>query len=172
VPRKGSASLFANVRMTHVGASWLSIRGVLKPGYGVASGPSADYPYGALVRQFPIFKSRGLDLSGLFRGTLNVDIRPRTFEMLNPELTLRNVAWTDLHPPEDFSFCRCRVWFMAGDYDGWIYFPHPETKRRNFHDPSLLEVIAGWIPGIQYGDELEVRTDPGRMLVRGAQRDR
>ena len=50
--------------------------------------------------------------------------------------------WTDLHPPEHFSFSQCRVTFAAVDYHGWIYYPHPETKRRNFQDASLLEVIA------------------------------
>jgi hypothetical protein len=55
---------------------WTLIRGVLKKGYGVASGPSSDYPYGALQQQLPIFKSRGLDLLAYFHGTLNIDIRP------------------------------------------------------------------------------------------------
>jgi hypothetical protein len=37
-----------------------TINGILIEGYRVASGPSKDYPYGALDRQHPIFKSRGL----------------------------------------------------------------------------------------------------------------
>ena len=42
---------------------WTSLRGTLAEGYRVASGPSADYPYGSLERQRPIFKARGLDLT-------------------------------------------------------------------------------------------------------------
>ena len=34
--------------------------------------------------------------------------------------------------------------------------PHPETKLRHFQNPSLLEVIAMPIPGIQYGNALQV----------------
>jgi hypothetical protein len=83
---------------------WTLIRGVLKKGYGVASGPSPDYPYGALQQQLPIFKSRGLDLLAYFRGTLNIDIRSFTFQLDMPEYTFRDVHWTDLHPPEHFSF--------------------------------------------------------------------
>ncbi len=135
---------------------WIPLHGKLARGYRVASGPSADYPYGALERQRPIFESRGLDLSGYFNGTLNIDIRPFEFRMRSPEFTFRSVEWTDLHPPEDFSFSRCKVVFQGAEYDGWVYYPHPETKRRNFQDPSLLEAIAGWIEGIEYGDELEV----------------
>jgi hypothetical protein len=144
---------------------WTSIRGVLVEGYRVASGPSKDYPYGALERQRPVFKERGLDLSDYYNGTLNIDIRPHVFRILKPEFTFRNVEWTDLHPPEHFSFSHCRVFFREIEYDGWVYYPHPETKKRNFQNPSLLEVIAHTIPDIQYGDALEVQINPERIEV-------
>jgi hypothetical protein len=129
----------------------------------VASGPSRDYPYGALDRQRPIFKARGLDLEAYFNGTLNIDIRPYTFKLIKPEFTFRHVEWTDLHPPEDFSFSRCKVLFKDVEYEGWVYYPHPETKLRNFQNPSLLEVIAYRIPEIKYGDEVSVLVNPERL---------
>jgi hypothetical protein len=144
---------------------WIQIHGVLVQGYRVASGPSADYPYGALDRQRPIFAACGLDLSGYFNGTLNIDIRPFTFTMMKPEFTFQHVEWTDLHPPEHFSFSRCKVIFRAVGYDGWIYYPHPETKLRNFQNPSLLEVIAMPIPEIRYGDEVDVLINQDEITV-------
>ena len=132
----------------------------------MASGASSDYPYGALERQAPIFKARGLDLDGYFLGTLNIDIRPMAFEMIRPEFTFRDVRWTDLHPPEHFSFPRCRVSHAAAETDAWIYYPHPETKQRHFQDASLLEVIAPHIPGLNIGDRLEVRVDPSRVALK------
>jgi hypothetical protein len=150
-------------------ANRVPVSGVVVQGYRVASGPTADYPYGALSRQKPIFKARGLDLEGCFEGTLNVDIRPHTFRILRPGFTFRGVAWTDLHPPEDFSFSRCGVVFEGVSYDGWVYYPHPETKRRNFQNPSLLEVIARQIPGIGYGSELTVWLNPDEIeIAKGA----
>jgi hypothetical protein len=146
-------------------AQWTSIPGRIAQGYRVASGPSADYPYGALDRQRPIFASRGLDLSSYFNGTLNIDIRPHTFQMLKPEYTFRHVEWTDMHPPEHFSFSRCKVIFRNVEYDGWVYYPHPETKIRNFQNPSLLEVIAMPIPEIQYGDDVDVLVNPGEIAI-------
>lgn len=128
-------------------------------GYRVASGPSSDYPYGALDRQRPYFKSGGLDLSGFFNGTLNINISPLQFKVYNPEFTFHHIEWTDLHPPEDFSFSHCRVIFADKKYNGWVYYPHPETKLRNFQNPSLLEVIAEPIPTIQYGDHVRVELD-------------
>jgi hypothetical protein len=144
---------------------YIKVHGILVQGYHVASGPSADYPYGALERQRPIFKARGFDLGDCFNGTLNVDIRPDTFVMQNPEYTFEHVEWTDLHPPENFSFSRCTVAFKEVEYDGWVYYPHPETKLRNFQNPSLLEVIAQLIPGINYGDALDVLVNSAEITI-------
>ena len=146
-------------------SQWIPLRGVIVQGYRVASGPSQDYPYGALERQKPIFKSRGLNLDGYFNGTLNIDIRPYTFQLIKPEFTFHNVEWTDLHPPEHFSFSRCKVVYKDIEYEGWVYYPHPETKRRHFQNPSLLEVIATPIPEIQYGDKVQVFVNPDEIAV-------
>jgi len=145
---------------------WTAIHGILVEGYRVASGPSRDYPYGALERQRPIFASRGLDLNDYFNGSLNIDISPYTFEILNPEFTFRLVEWTDLHPPEHFSFSRCKVQFQGIEYDGWVYYPHPETKLRHFQNRSLMEVIAKEIPGIKYGHELDVLVNRDEIRIR------
>jgi hypothetical protein len=145
--------------------NWTLLTGTLAHGYRVASGPSQDYPYGALDRQRPLFKARGLDLDGYFNGSLNIDIRPATFSMQKPEYTFPLVEWTDLHPPETFSFSRCRVVYREIEYEGWVYYPHPETKRRNFQNPSLLEVIARPIPGLQYGDALGVWVNTDEIKV-------
>jgi hypothetical protein len=141
------------------------VKGILRQGYGVASGASHDYPYGALERQIPIFKSRGLDLGDCFPGTLNLDIQPLVFNLFNPEFTFRDVRWTDLHPPEHFSFSSCKVAFAGAEYDAWIYYPHPETKQRNFQRPSLLEVIARLIPAVRTGDGLDVYVHSERVTI-------
>jgi hypothetical protein len=145
--------------------NWIQVHGILVEGYRVASGPSIDYPYGALDRQRPLFKARGLDLGDYFNGTLNIDIRPLTFAMENPEFTFHHVEWTDLHPPEHFSFSHCKVIYKEIEYDGWVYYPHPKTKLRHFQNPSLLEVIAEPIPGIGYEDELDVLVNGEEISV-------
>jgi hypothetical protein len=145
---------------------WLSVHGVVVQGYRVASGPSKEYPYGALERQRPFFKAGGLNLEEYFNGSLNVDIRPFEFAMVKPGFTFRHVEWTDLHPPEHFSFSRCRVIFRDVDFDGWVYYPHPETKLRHFQNTSLLEIIAKQIPNIQYGDAVDVMLNSDEIAVK------
>ena len=131
----------------------------------MASRPSKDYPYSSLEKQKPYFKALGLDLSEFFNGTLNISIAPLTFEMIAPEFTFPLVEWTDLHPPETFSFSRCKVIFEGIEYPGWVYYPHPETKKNHFQNPSLVEVIAVEIPKLQYGDSLAVELNLNEIKV-------
>ena len=146
----------------------ISVKGILVEGHRVASAPSDIYPYGTLEKQKPYFKALGLDLEDFYNGTLNVSIRPYRFEMKNPEFTFERVAWTDLHPPETFSFSRCAVIYEGKRYTGWVYYPHPETKERHFQDPSMVEVLTTYIPGIQYGDEIEIELNSTEVaLVKG-----
>lgn len=147
--------------------TWLTVPGVIVRGHGVASGCGADSPYprGSLEMQLPHFLARGLDLSPYFRGTLNVSIAPRTFAMTAPHYTFHNVNWTTLHPPEHFSFSRCRLIVRGQTHNGWVYYPHPETKIRHFQDPALIEIIAPFIPDLTYGDRLEIQVNPQEITV-------
>lgn len=143
------------------------ITGTLVAGHRVASGPSQAYPYSSLERQLPFFTAAGLDLYLFFRGTLNISIAPATFKLVSPAYTFRQIAWTDLHPPEDFSFSPCRV-AVPGQrrwYEGYVYYPHPETKIRHYQNPSLIEVIAEKIEGIHYGSRLTLALDPAAIEI-------
>jgi hypothetical protein len=116
--------------------------------------------------QKPFFLALGLDLSGYVEGTLNVSIAPRTFAVVSPEITFRRVEWTTLHPPEDFSFSRCRVTFRGVKVEGWVYYPHPETKIRHFQAATMIEVIAPWIAGLTYGVRVTLGLNPDEIEVR------
>ena len=141
------------------------VSGVIVAGYRVASGPSMDYPYGSLEKQIPLFKQRGLNLERFHLGTLNVSIAPATFKMVHPEYTFRQVVWTDLHPPEDFSFSRCTVKFKGAIIAGYVYYPHPETKKRHFENASILEIISVYIPEIHYGGRVELELNANEIRI-------
>ena len=144
---------------------WETLPGIVVRGHRVASQPSRDYPYPTLGKQKPIFKQLGLDLDHYFLGTLNISIAPLEFEMIKPAFTFQHVEWTDLHPPETFSFVSCRIIFCGREYSGMIYYPHPETKIRHFQDRSLLEIMAEKIPGIKYGDCVTLKVDPSQIKI-------
>ncbi|MEP7270292.1 MAG: hypothetical protein ABI882_02250 [Acidobacteriota bacterium] len=143
------------------------LSGEVMRGHQVASRASEHYDRGALELQMPFFKERGLDLSGYYSATLNISIAPLTFRMINAELHFSRVAWTSKHPPEDFSFSRCRVHFKETSHDGWIYYPHPETKVRHHQNASLIEVIAPFIAGLGYGSKVGLEVNKSEVEVSG-----
>lgn len=141
------------------------LHGILTRGHQVASRPSREYPYSSLEKQKPFFKELGLDLYEYFNGTLNISIAPLEFKIVRPEYTFKLVEWTDLHPPETFSFSRCKLLFKDIAYTGWVYYPHPETKKTHFQNASLIEVITYQILEIQYGDELEIEINVDEIHI-------
>ncbi|MDJ0726751.1 MAG: hypothetical protein QNJ38_16725 [Prochloraceae cyanobacterium] len=146
---------------------WDRVNGTLERGHKVASGQgkNSPYPSGTIEMQTPFFKELGLDLRGYFKGTLNVSISPNTFKILKPEFTFKDVEWTDKHPPETFSFSSCRIIFKKCRYNSWIYYPHPETKKRHFQEPYIVEIIAPFIPEINYGDAIELEYKLSEIIV-------
>jgi hypothetical protein len=159
-------------------AKWQKVNGIIERGHQVASGLGSDspYPHGTIEMQIPIFKELGLDLTGYFQGTLNISISPHTFEVVKPEFTFKNVCWTDKHPPETFSFSRCRIIFNETNpkskiqnpksIDSWIYYPHPETKKLHFQSRSIMEIIAPPLPQIEYGSRIEVEYNCSEIVVK------
>lgn len=145
----------------------ITVSGVVTRGHGVASGTAIDTPYprGAIEMQKPYFQVRGLDLSAYYNGTLNISIAPYTFRLHRPQYTFRQVEWTKLHPPEDFSFSACKLVVHTTAYPGWIYYPHPETKRAHEQDPSIVEILAPYIPNVGYGDQVAVMLNNAEVTI-------
>ena len=113
--------------------------------------------------QIPFFKALGLDLSAYFPATMNVDISPVKWKPISSDFTFETVTWTDKHPPETFSFFRCKVLYENNSYDAYVYYPHPETKDTHFQDESTLEIIAEKIENMAYGSAITVVIEEGKI---------
>ena len=50
-------------------------------------------------------------------------------------------------------------------YDGWVYYPHPETKKKHFQEDDMLEIITQLIPDLDYGSEIEVFINPEEIQL-------
>jgi hypothetical protein len=142
-------------------------RGVVVCGHGVASGSAAESPYpaGTIALQTPAFLAQGLDLSNYHPGTINLDFPGCRWELSEPDHRFPSLHWTDLHPPETFSFWRVALRRHPADpaVAGLIYYPHPETKARHFQSPSRLELLAPYLDALRPGDGLELEVDPNRL---------
>ena len=143
---------------------WLT--GRLCAGHGVASGTSNESPYpeGTIRMQFPVFKALGLDLSACYFGTLNLDFAPLEVSLSDPDHLFEKVQWTELHPPETFSFWRVQIKAKEIEVvNGWIYYPHPETKKRHWQPPTTLELLAPRLSGVEPGGTIHLR-DQGQRI--------
>lgn len=161
------------------------VEGTVVVGHGVASGtnPGSAFPSGTIAMQMPFFLARGLDLRDCHPGTINVDIAPSTYTILRPQHTFRDIAWTDLHAAETFSFLRCTLSLpdahaqldsgslpgvrapAPGLYRGWVYYPHPETKPMHSQPTTVLEVLMPFIAGLSYGDRVSLALDPHEIAI-------
>ncbi|MGA0160357.1 MAG: hypothetical protein ACO3JW_00710, partial [Vulcanococcus sp.] len=124
-------------------------RGIVARGHGVASGSASDSPYpaGTIALQSPFFLQGGLDLSDCVQGTINLDFPGCRWVLSHPDHCFEQLAWTPLHPPETFSFWRVLLRQpSSAAVQGWIYYPHPETKVRHFQRDGRLELLAPCLP--------------------------
>ena len=137
-------------------------------GHGVASGRSNDSPYpaGTIAMQAPVFRQQGLDLSDCWPGTVNLSFAPLELRLKDPDHCFQQLHWTDLHPPETFSFWRVVLITESGQRTfGWIYLPHPETKQRHWQSSSTLELLAPFLDGLVPNSRLEVIDDRSRITL-------
>jgi len=119
----------------------------------------------------PLFLARGLDLRDCHPGTINVDIAAHSYTIRRPRHTFRDVAWTDLHPPETFSFLRCvlshrdPVSGAVHSHQGWVYYPHPETKLIHQQPNSVLEILMPRIARLDYGQRVTLTLDAREITI-------
>lgn len=145
------------------------VPGTVVAGYGVASGAAKrdQFPGGAIALQKPVFAGLGLDLERFHDGTINVDIAPCRIELLAPRATFEHVVWLDGYPAETFSFVDGRIRVGEDVHDAMLFHPHPETKPEHFQPPTVIELLAPYIPtGIRVGAAVEVWLDPDQVAVR------
>lgn len=116
--------------------------------------------------QLPHFLRLGLDLSHLYPGTLNVSIAPKRYRVVRPCYSFPALKWHPVEPAEDFSFFDARL--LLPDQpavEGFIYYPHPETKPEHFQSPDVLELLFPRVEGLDYGMEILLEVPADQMVL-------
>ena len=144
----------------------IAIPAVVVQGHRVASGLNNNprFPGGTLRMQMPFFRELGLDLSIFHIGTINIRIDPFQYQVVRAKHTFRNLKWHPVEPAEDFSFFDVTVRHGESSTNGLIYFPHPETKPEHFQPPDALELLLPFVPGLTYGDTIQIQTIADQMV--------
>ncbi len=144
------------------------LKGLVQRGHGVASGRSnqSPYPVGSIQMQQPFFAAAGINLHNCWPGTINLSFSPFEVRLTHPDHCIKQLHWTDLHPPETFSFWKILLRFRdSEDIPGWIYRPHPETKQRHWQPDTMVELLAPYLEGVQTGDYIEIMDPQNRLQL-------
>lgn len=130
--------------------------GIVRAGYGVASGSGADrrYPAGTIRLQQAFFLARGIDLSPYFPGTLNVDLAPAAPLPRAPIFDGRLRWFGDIE--ERFLLSPAELETGGARHAGLWYYPHPETKPAHVQEATVVELLLPWIDGLHPGDRVRV----------------
>ena len=147
---------------------WQTFTARVLQGHRVASGLNGNprFPGGTLKMQEPFFRELGVDLAHFYPGTINASIAPKRYEVRQARHTFRNVKWHPVEPAEDFSFFDLRLLRPGlAPLEGFVYFPHPETKPEHFQSPDILELLLPHVEGLHYGMELTLQVPFQQIVV-------
>ena len=68
------------------------------------------------------------------------------------------------------SFFECRLSLVGSEesVDGWIYYPHPETKPEHEQPDSVLEVLTIKLSGVGEGTRLRLSVPETQIKIHPA----
>lgn len=146
--------------------------GVVVRGHRVASGLGGDprFPDGTIAPQLSALRRivPGLDswLGGApHPGTINVCMLGGRVLLGEPEVRTGPVRWTEVFPPECFLLSRAVLRHCNADHPALLYVPDPATKPDHHQADDVIELLAGLVPGLAYGDAVAIGRAPGRFAV-------
>ena len=118
--------------------------------------------------QVPFFAEQGLDLGNFHLATLNVSIAPLRYAVIEARHTFKCLDWHPEDPAEDFSFFDCRLLeSRTGEWvEGFVYYPHPDTKPSHLQPDEVLEfLMSRRIDGIGYRSRIEIEIPEDQMRI-------
>ena len=157
------------------------IEGIVVKGRGVAGGEGypdeelTDVVFAALQpsrvktthtisKQRPYFERTIDGFSEIHNGTINVEISPKFFEILNPDYKVEDCPWVEGYL-ESFQFVKVELVHNTHSYNGLVYFPmSPELKAHK--ENNIFELLAPFIEGVNYGDKILIKYNSSKLRVK------
>lgn len=145
------------------------LKGRVKQGLRIASGLNPDPPIklgmklnNTIALQKPFFEQAGVEgISEMYNGTVNVDISPLKFGILEPDYRVTCTWFEEL--AETFWFVRALIKYEGKECEGYIYYPCPSSVKS--HDDDTVELLSKKIPGIAYGKEIAILVPDGKITI-------
>lgn len=104
-----------------------------------------------------------LDEMDVYNGTVNVKLDQ--YLILNPkecEWVVKDLYWS-YATVESFTFAKAKMYFPKADvfYDCYLYRPH--CSKLSEHPRDICEVMAPFIPGMVYGEDVEIHLEKKKI---------
>ena len=148
----------------------VELEGIVKQGLRHASGedidgkkyPDADGVVGTISKQKPFFKEVIPESSRFFNGTINLDITPNLFRILNPDYEV-TCQWKK-GVTETFWFVDVDIKHNHSFSKGFVYYPGTsEIKRHTVN--NMFELLAPKMPDVNYGDAISILYSPVKIKI-------
>ncbi len=120
----------------------IKLKGKIVHGCGIATQ--------TVKQQSSYFEEKGIEHDFLVNGSINVDISPKEWEIVNPDFEFKDIIWCPKFP-EDFNFIKLEIRFENKIYSGFLYNP-----KRTKNPKTMMEILSKYIAGIEYGKEIEL----------------
>ncbi|MBI2098078.1 MAG: hypothetical protein HYT49_00235 [Candidatus Wildermuthbacteria bacterium] len=145
------------------------VKGKIKQGLRIASGLNPNPPVklgmklnNTIALQKPFFEKAGVEgISEMYSGTINVDISPFTFKIVEPDYRVTCTWFEEL--TETFWFVKTLIDYERKEYEGYIYYPCPSDVKS--HADDTVELLSVKIPGVAYGMEISICVPGGKIKV-------
>ncbi len=145
------------------------LKGKIKQGLRIASGLNPDPPIklgmklnNTIALQKPFFEQAEIEgISEMYNGTINVDISPLEFKILQPDYEVTCKWFEELS--ETFWFIKVLIEYEGKEYKGYIYYPCPSDVKS--HNDDTVELLSQKIPEMVYGKEIAILVPGGKLKV-------
>lgn len=101
-------------------------------------------------QQSPYFEEKGIEKKFLTNGSINVDIFPIEWQIVNPDFKFKDIVWRPDFS-EDFNFIKLKFKFENKIYSGLLYNP-----KRTKNPKTIMEILSKHVKGIEYGKEIKL----------------
>jgi len=111
-----------------------------------------------LKQQTPWFVEAGIPNDMLLHGSINIDISPSTWSIVQPDITLTGIEWRPGFV-EDFNFVRVKVLCNNSEYPAYLYNP-----MRTKNPKTMMESVTTHIKDMEYGQEVAILFPEGKVI--------
>lgn len=141
------------------------LKGRVVRGYGIASGLNPDPTLklnNTIYLQKPFFeKARIPNISKMYNGTINLDISPQEFKIIQPDYEVTCEWIKDV--TETFWFVKTIIDFKSKKYQAYVYYPCPSEVKS--HKDNIVELLTQKMPDLNYGQLLSIQVSEEKIRL-------